>query len=132
MEDYNLPRGLEHEVVDGRTYWFAASPTGRPPRFPIVDLLQGYDEYVMSYSESRDVLLKPAPPNVRPLDRAAFYHAIVLNGRLIGHWRHQIEKDRVVVETQIGRPLSDAEARAFEAAVKRYGKFLGLPAIARG
>ena len=122
---------LEYEVVDGRTYWFAASPTRRPPRFPVVDLLQGYDEYVMSYNESRDVMFTAGPANAHPLDRAAYYHALLLNGRLIGHWRHRLEKDRVVIETQLDRPLDATEIRAFAAAIERYGKFLGLPAIAR-
>jgi hypothetical protein len=79
---------LEHEAVDGRTDWFAAPSSTRRPKFPIVDPVQGYDEYVMSYNESRDVLLRPEPASVRPLDRTAFHHAILLDGRLIGHWRH--------------------------------------------
>jgi winged helix DNA-binding protein len=122
---------LEHEVVNGRTYWFASSPATRRPNFPVVDLLQGYDEYVMSYSESRDVLFTPGLPSARPLDRAAYYHAVMLDGRLIGHWRHRLEKDRVVIETQLARALGAAETRAFDSAVMRYGRFLGLPVIVR-
>lgn len=126
-----VKENLEHEVVDGRMYWFATPSIKRQRKFPVVDLLQGYDEYVMSYSESRDVLFTPGEAGARPLDRAAYYHAVLLYGRLIGHWRHVLEKDRVVVETQLDRALDADEMRAFNAAVKRYGKFLGLPAIVR-
>jgi hypothetical protein len=122
---------LDHEVRDGRTYWFAGHPTVARQRSPVVDLVQGYDEYVMSYSESRDVLLRPAPPNVRPLDRAAYYHAILQDGRLIGHWRHALEKDRVIIETQLSGPLDVAEKQALKVAADRYGQFLGLPATLR-
>jgi hypothetical protein len=122
---------LEHEVVGGRTYWFAPTSIRKPPRFPRVDLMQAYDEYVMSYSESRDVLLTPSHANVRPLDRATYYHAVMLDGRLIGHWRHVLEKGRVVIETQLARALDAAETRAFDASVRRYGEFLGLPASAK-
>jgi hypothetical protein len=119
---------LQHEVMDGRDYWFADPSTNARPKSPVVDLVQGYDEYVMSYSESRDVLFRPAPPNVRPLDRTAFYHAILLDGRLIGHWRHALEKAGVIIQTQLARRFDAAEMQALDAAVARYGQFLGLPA----
>src|SRR5260370_814349 len=47
---------LQSELIDGTTYWFAAGPpTGRPAS-PTVHLLQGYDEYIVGYSESKYVL----------------------------------------------------------------------------
>jgi len=51
---------LAHELVDGRTYWFAASPADERMASPMVDLVQGYDECIMSYSESKVVLHLPA------------------------------------------------------------------------
>jgi hypothetical protein len=122
---------LEHDVVDGRTYWFAPPSTNGRPKSPVIDLVQGYDEYVMSYSESRDVLFGPAPGSSRPLDRTAFYHSILLDGRLIGHWRHVLEKNKVIIETQLDRPFSATEKRALKMAVERYGVFLQLPATLR-
>lgn len=119
---------LEHVVIDGRTYWFVEPSSTNPRRKPpTVDLVQGYDEYVMSYSESRDVLFSPGS-KARPLDRAAYYHAVLLDGRLIGHWRHARKNDRVTIETQLGQHLAAAERLALNAAVERYGAFLGLRA----
>jgi hypothetical protein len=123
---------LEHEVVDGRTYWFAAPSTNGRPKSPVVDLVQGYDEYVMSYSESRDVLFRPGPATARPLDRTAFYHGILLDGRLIGHWRHVLFKDKVIIETQLDRPFGATEKQALKVAVEHYGEFLEMPATLRG
>lgn len=123
---------LVHEIIDGRTYWFAARSINARPRSPVVDLVQGYDEYVMSYSESRDVLFGPGPEDARPLDRTAFYHAVLLDGRLVGgHWRHALEKGRAVIETQLDRPFDAAEMQALSSAVERYGQFLGMPATLR-
>ena len=119
---------LVQEVVDGRTYWFAAASTNRAPMSPVVDLVQGYDEYVMSYSESRDVLFGPAPGSARPLDQTAFYHSILLDGRLVGHWRHILEKKKVIIETQLDRPFNATEKKALKIAVERYGEFLQMPA----
>jgi hypothetical protein len=119
---------LKLRVLDGRTYWFAQQSTNAKPRPPVVDLVQGYDEYVMSYSESRDLLVGPGAAGARPLDRAAFYHAILLDGRLIGHWRHAFERERVKIQTQLDRPLDAAEMQALYVAIERYGQFLGVPA----
>jgi winged helix DNA-binding protein len=119
---------LDHEEVDGRTYWFGSPPrTPKRPPAPRVDLVQGYDEIVMSYSESKDVV---APPAAIPLyrDGHIFLHAILLDGRLIGHWRHNPPKGSVIIETSLDRSLEPLEAQALDAAVERYGRFLGVPA----
>lgn len=122
---------LDHEEVDGRTYWFVSS--SRAPKGPArtrVDLVQGYDEIVMSYSESKDVLAPAAPiPIYR--DGRMFLHAILLDGRLIGHWRHGPPKDSVDIEAVFYRPLEPAESDSLEAAAERYGRYLGLPATVR-
>lgn len=119
---------LDQEEIDGRTYWFG-SPSRTPKRTPSprVDLVQGYDEIVMSYGESRDVV---APSAAVPLyrDGHIFLHPILLDGRLVGHWRHDPPKGSVTIETSLGRPLRPVEAEALEAAVERYGQFLGVPA----
>lgn len=116
---------LEREV--GRTYWLAAPSTNRRPKSSVVDLVQGYDEYVMSYSESRDVLFRPGPASARPLDRTAFYHAILLDGRLVGHWRHELAKDKVIIETQLDAPFGATEKEALTVAVQQYAEFLEVP-----
>jgi hypothetical protein len=119
---------LEHEVVDGRTYWFAAPPPGGKSGSKVVDLVQGYDESIMSYSESKDVLSAPMAPAIRG-EKVMFTHAILLDGQLIGHWRPVSKKKEVVVETSLYRPLDRVEAQALASAVERYGRFLGSPAV---
>lgn len=113
---------LEHEVVDGRTYWFDGSAPGAKREAPVIDLIQVYDEYVMSYSESRDVL---SPLTARTA-RQDFTHAILLDGRLIGHWKHAFSRNLVTIDTGLFRRLSRAEMRALNAVVERYGRFMGL------
>lgn len=118
---------LEREVVDGRTYWFAAPLPGAKAASKVIDLVQGYDECIMSYGESKDVLSAPLAPAI-PGERVMFTHAILLDGQLIGHWRLVSKKNAVVVETSFYRPLDSVEAQALDAAVERYGRFLGVPA----
>ena len=79
----------------------------------------------MSYSESRRLL---APAGVLPVpDRALHLHAILLDGRLTGHWRHQLTGAGAIVEVQLYRPLTATEQEALPAAVRRYGAYLGVP-----
>jgi hypothetical protein len=119
---------LEHEVVDGRTYWFAASSPGAKAALKVIDLVQGYDECIVSYSESKDVLFGLLAVDAIPDGSVAFTHAVLLNGQLIGHWRPVHERHSVVVKTFLHRPLDRLEARALDAAVERYGRFMGFPA----
>ena len=93
---------------------------------PVVDLIQGYDELVMSYFESRRLL---APKGVLPVADHAFHpNVVLLGGRLVGHWRHRLGRAGAVVEIQLRRPLVDDELAALRAAVGRYGSYLGVPA----
>jgi len=102
--------GLESQVVDGRTYWFGPTPhVARASSNPVVDLVQGYDEIIMSYRESRD-------PSFTPGDRS-FMHALLLDGRLVGHWRPTANRSSVRIETALTRALTRPEAKAVAAAV---------------
>lgn len=122
-----LESRLAQEVVDGRTYWFAPS-TGGTKRTTKIDLVQGLDECIMSYSESKDVLLSPLTERAVRLGAIVFNHATLLDGTLIGQWKPVYQRDEVIVETFLHRSLHRAETQALRAAVQRFGRFLGVPA----
>ena len=116
--------------LDGLTMFSAqpsseVSPVEAPS--PRVDLIQGYDEIVMSYSESRG-LLSGGPGLLPSPDRSLYLHTILLDGMLVGHWRHQLGRDEALIETQLHRPLSVRERLALAVAVQRYGRYLGIRA----
>ena len=119
--------GLERLDVDGRAYWWV--PVDRParPRRGVIDLVQGYDETVVAYRESKDVLYRLLDPAQVPRERATYLHAILLDGELLGHWKPVSKRDATLVETWCYRPLKPTHRRALEAAVRRYGEFLGRP-----
>ena len=114
--------------VDGMTMWSLPDEPAAPridAENPVVDLIQGYDELVMSYFESRRLL---APVGALPVpDRTVHLHAILISGRLTGHWRHQLTANAATIETQLYRPLTPPEQLSLQAAVRRYGDYLGLP-----
>ncbi|HYI96413.1 MAG TPA: winged helix DNA-binding domain-containing protein [Bryobacteraceae bacterium] len=118
---------LHHESIDDRTYWLARSSESRKPAVPVIDLVQGYDEYIMSYSESRDLLhlQGSSPPQLR--SGSSFLHVVLLDGRVIGRWRRVLKSDHVVVEVCIDRSLKGSETQALGPALERYGHYMGLP-----
>jgi hypothetical protein len=118
---------LVHEKIEGRTYWFADSAPKSSESAGRIDLLQGYDEYIMSYKESRDVMWEASPP---PPDLKApvFTHAIVQDGRLVGHWRRVPKKGVAAIESFWYRPPDEVQSRSLTAAIERFGNFLGVPA----
>ena len=118
---------LEREVIDGRTYWFAMPSSDARKVTNVVDLVQGYDECIMSYSESRDVLLAGVADPANTPDAPPFFHTILLEGRMIGHWRHVLKKASVAIETSFYRSLGRGEMSAFDAAAEDYGRFVARP-----
>lgn len=121
---------LESTVIEGRTYWSAAGDAGIAPRraAPRAHLLQVYDEYVVAYRESRDLLDIDHHAGRLTGGQVMFLHAVILDGQVIGCWRRQVTKTSVIVETQIARPLDAAETTAVEDAIARHAAFVGLPA----
>lgn len=114
-----VQHGLERLHADGREYWLAPADPRPAVKSPRIDLVQCYDEYIMSYSESRDVL------GFGALDRPQFVHFIMLDGLRIGRWRHQLGKGGAEVQTSLDRPLNAREAAALQSAIRRYQRFHG-------
>ena len=120
---------LDSVTLDGLTAYLAAGALDAPIGeidSPTVDLVQGYDEIVMSYSESRGLLTGGAAYS--PVDVTSPYlHTILSDGILIGHWRHRLARDDAVIDTALRRGLNRRETAALHTAVNRYGDYLGVP-----
>jgi hypothetical protein len=115
---------LVRAELEGRTYWFApGDPPDGVPKGEF-DLIQGYDELVMSYSESRDALAGPDIEVGAP--KLPFLHPILIGGRVAGAWRPLIGTASATVEaTLLGRGRPDLPS--LELAVGRFGRYLGVP-----
>jgi hypothetical protein len=114
---------------DGMTFYVPAGAAAEEPvrpRRPRVDLLQGYDELIMSYSESRGVIL-PDGAALPVLNTDHYLHAVLIDGVLAGHWRHRLAARDAVVQVEPIREWSAAEHRAVAGAAADYGRYLGCP-----
>lgn len=114
---------LEVTVVDGLTF-LVAPDAGPPPAKPgpSLHLVQAYDEIVSSYPDSRDVIA-----GTRVLERTAYTHAVLLDGRLLGRWRYLRDPGGwpAVVETRLLRELTGEERALMDAEVGRFAAFAG-------
>jgi hypothetical protein len=124
------------EDLGGLRFWASATGPGsrglRPaaPRRPLVHLVQGYDEIVMGYTETKSLLARPGSP-WEPATPPVFRLVVLLDGGVAGFWRPRPKSDRVIVEISLMEPFGDAAFAALEAEVARYGAFLVLPADVR-
>ncbi len=108
---------------DGIVHWF--DEARRVPRGPRVDLVQCYDETIISYTETRDVLSTAAVSFKVPGSSDGFTHVLLGDGRLLGHWRVQRPRSSdSTVEVRLARALDDRECAALDAAVGRYEEFV--------
>jgi hypothetical protein len=109
---------LESRDVDDRTYWYAESFVSRSAG-PRADLVQVYDETIVAYRASRDVVSSERSLFERGL---GFMHSVLLDGRLAGRWRVGRSGN---LETRFDRRLSRREQTAVDAAIACYLTFAG-------
>ncbi len=122
-------RVLERLQVDGVDYWLAPDRIGREEPSPTVHLLQGFDELLVGYRATRPAVNVDGLLPRSVLGRPPFLHLVMLDGQVVGYWRHVPRTGRAdeefAIATRLLRPLSAREHDALAAAVERYSTFVG-------
>jgi hypothetical protein len=90
-----------HEVIDGRTWWFAASmPTDLEPSREAY-LLPAFDEFLVGFT-SFDQSRKAGQPDGKNL---LFNSTILYGSQVIGSWKRSFAKGAVAIELSPFSPL---------------------------
>jgi hypothetical protein len=116
---------LAREELDGRDYWRARSSFPVAEAAPGAFLLPNFDEYLVGYAD-RSAALDGRTAGREMSMRAVLGNTILVGGRIAGAWKRVFKKGAVEVSLELFRELSIAEAEAVEAAVLRYGQFVGM------
>ena len=116
-------RSVKQSVVDGRTYLFVDEPKNARTSLPQIDLVHCYDESIIAYGESRDVLRTVRARFAVPATVNGYTHVILRDGTLLGHWRVVRARDGVTVQRRVQGRLRDTERAALNRAVGRYKRF---------
>lgn len=119
---------LESFTVDGRTYWMGRAPVPERPDPPAGHLLQPYDEYFVSYSESRSVADLGALAGATGDDASPYFHVAIAGGRAVGRWRRlRLPGGAFQVELAGEAPEDEGISAAIEDARLRLERFAGAP-----
>lgn len=109
---------------DGLTWWHGPGEPPRPrTRKPRFDLVPTYDELVMSYSRTRDVVTAGTPL----FADARLGHWVLVEGRAAGRWAYRRDSRGRPVQVFV-RPLrawSADERAGVSRAVDAFGRFVG-------
>jgi DNA glycosylase AlkZ-like len=120
-------RGLMHEHVDGLTYWSVEGRGVKAPPSPTAHFLPNYDEYLIAHKD-RQLVIGPGSGDGVTRIKDPFVHHVVIDGRLAGSWTRTVERDAVSVELSTYARPTEVIRRSLDAAAKRLGRFLNLPA----
>jgi len=120
-------RRLEHEVIDGTTYWYADSKRRTVgTRAPAAHLLSIYDEYICSYREGSAIIGAGHTARRSGTGESGLYIAVV-NGGVVGRWSRTFAKGRLAVRIHLYHRLRRAAHRAVKASAKKFGAFMQMP-----
>ena len=115
---------LKRDSADGRDYW---GPDGVPTstrQSPAAVLLPPFDELLVAYKD-RSAAVDPS--HLKHL-HSLLSPTIAVKGRIVGTWtRTQVREGVLIISRFFARP-GTGELRAIEAAVHRYGTYLGMAA----
>ena len=110
--------GVEHVMRPGLS---AATPA--------VHALPGFDEYMLGYQDRSAGLPAEFADLIVPGNNGIFQPTIVVDGRIVGTWRRTESAKSVRVDATWFTPPSKRAVTGFEAAARRFGRFLGKPVV---
>ncbi len=119
---------LVYEVIDGQTYWFSSSMRTAGDASPAAYLLPAYDEYTVAYKD-RSAVLDPKDARRANSGSGIFHPIMVLDGKVVGTWKRALQRRSAAITLLPFTALKKTENKAFVAAARQYGAFLGLPAV---
>lgn len=110
---------------DGKEYHVGADAAPAAAwRSPQVDLLNGYDEYISGFSDSKGLADRAGLVRGRP---GLPVGVVTVDGQLAGHWRRRSIGASIAVEVLALRPFAAAETSGVEQEARRLAHFLDLP-----
>jgi len=120
--------GLAHALFEGNTVWWSRrmpAPT-QPAGKPALQLLAGFDEYVLGYTD-RKAVVDSVHAGKLMTPNGLFRPALLLGGRVAGTWQAEVKQGALNISTASFTPLPRGSAGALRLAAQRYAAFMGLP-----
>jgi hypothetical protein len=123
-----LAQPLEKDILDEHTFWWTGDPP-EPTRTSLSFLLPAWDEYTVGYRDRATLVHSAHVERVDP--RYGVLNPALVNGQglVFGSWKRTLSPHQAVVKPAAYARLTRDQKKPLEQAVRRYGLFLGLPAV---
>ena len=119
-----LGRTITRERAGDRTYVSSARRSAVRPSRGLAQIIQTYDELVVGYSESRDVVdVSGAARAGAPGMSALLTRGVVVDGQLAARWRMPPNRGSQSIAIDPLRRLSSGERAAAKTAAARFERF---------
>jgi hypothetical protein len=118
--------GLAHALFEGGTVWWSRRTPAQAAGTPAVQLLAGFDEYVLGYTD-RKAVIDAAHAGRLMTPNGLFRPALLIGGRVAGTWHATVKKGALTINTTPFAPLPRGSAGALRLAAQHYAAFIELP-----
>jgi len=109
-------------IVNNNEYWYKDSISSDKLTKPTVYLLPAFDEFLISYTD-RSASLPTQHQKLTFTVNGIFKPIVVINGQVTGIWKRTIHKEKMIIEAQYYKDISNAMKLKLEKAALKYGKF---------
>jgi hypothetical protein len=108
-----------------KEYW--AAPDQTDLDHSGIQLLPGFDEYLLGYKDRTAVLPEKFSSMVIPGKNGIFLPTIVDNSQIVGTWKKEAKKTAIELVLNLFGPLEEWSAEKASKSAEAYCQFLGLP-----
>lgn len=112
--------GVRHYLADG------LEPAKRG-----IQLLPGFDEFLLGYQDRSAPLAAEFAPRIVPGNNGIFQPTIVAGGLVAGTWKRSATTKRIALDLEPFVELSAGTRAGIDRAAARYGSFSGLAVVTR-
>lgn len=119
-----LDSALERVTIGDTEHWIGANAPPLPRRTLSAHLLPNYDEYFIGFRDRSAIGRRVRDMSTVTGGTALIPHVIVVNGELVGVWRREVQRERIVVVLDPHTALTTREQERVAAEARRFGRFL--------
>ncbi len=117
---------LDRAVIDEKEYFFIASENNKSSSNAGVYLLPNFDEYIIGYAERSDIFDSSLAAGLDARHNPLFQNTILIDGQIIGTWKHTFQKSKVTVTAKPFIKLQKSDQELLKEAMVRYSEFMNL------
>ena len=113
----------ELDELGGVACWLAPGALAAAA-VPSVHLLQGYDEYTVAYTQTKYVFDRTSLLPELPGGRAVYNLVVIADGKLAGHWKRTLARDRVLIDVVLYAEPDPTRRLLLEHQIQAHGRFV--------